>query len=378
MSRAGQKVIPAIFLAAVAVLLGIGLWKSMGSDPILTVHGREFYGVMGTGSDTHVKVIVRADEDSLADRALDAARNALTDTQRLMDPRMEGSEVRTLNEAPAGQPIPLAPETLEVLRDAQKMWSASDGAFDITIGPLIQLWHDANAVGKMPTPEQIAQARDLSSWSQLKLTDSGAVKSSNTVSVDLGGIAKGYGIDRAIDAIRQAGCQGGLVEVGGDLRCFGAPPGLPGWTVGVRNPYDLKADEPLVRLRLRDLAVCTSGHYFRFYEFDGVRYSHILDPRPGPRMGMGLPPEEAPRSVTVIAPTAAIADAWATALCILGPEGFALLKPTDHVEAMMLIGPAEAFVCHQTAGFAAYQVTPALPHTIVGPAPAHAALTARP
>ena len=169
--------------------------------------------------------------------------------------------------------------------------------------------------------------------------------------MDLGGIAKGYAVDQAVAAMTSLGIRGGVVDAGGDLRCFGSRPDGQSWKVAVRDPFhaaDASAP-PLATLRVHDAAVCTSGNYFRYVQIQGRRYSHIIDPRPGPHMGM---PAEAAPSVTVVAPTAIVADMWATALSVLGAGGLSLLPPEAHIEAMVVEGMVHDVHIRMTDGFA--------------------------
>ena len=174
------------------------------------------------------------------------------------------------------------------------------------------------------------------------------------VRVDLGGVAKGYGIDRAVAAMREAGVAGGLVDVGGDLRVFGKPPRGDRWEVMVRSPL---TKGTIVTLKLTESAVCTSGSYFRFVKIGGRRFSHIIDPRSGqPAAGVA--------SATVLAPDAATADGWATALSVLGQDGLELLP--KQAEAMLVIGSKDAPRAVVTPGLkAAIVAGPPYPTTVV-------------
>jgi thiamine biosynthesis lipoprotein len=201
------------------------------------------------------------------------------------------------------------------------------------------LWRQAGKRGRLPTEAELERARAASRWELIALTPTGAIKQAAGAGVDLGGIAKGYGIDRAVAALRGAGAIGGLVDVGGDLRCFGEAPHGQAWTVQVKDPF---GGDPLGELRLRDAAVCTSGNYARFTEIEGRRYSHIVDPR------SGVPADAVP-SATVAAPTALSADIWATALSVLGRDGLARLP--QGVEALLVVGSKEDFRVFCTAGF---------------------------
>jgi thiamine biosynthesis lipoprotein len=144
-----------------------------------------------------------------------------------------------------------------------------------------------------------------------------------------------------------------MVEIGGDVRVFGSKPDGSPWRVGVQNPFHPDEGPWLRRLALRDAAICTSGNYRRFSMVQGRRISHILDPRTGQ-------PVSATASVTVVAPTATQADAWATALSVLGPEGLSLIPDHDKIEAMIVTGTAQEHTVHTTDGFDAL-VCPAQP-----------------
>jgi len=178
-------------------------------------------------------------------------------------------------------------------------------------------------------------------WQHIELREDGAVRLTDDVSVDLGGIAKGYGIDRAVDAMQRAGCRAGVVEVGGDVRFFGLKPDGGRWTFRVRDPF---GPGVLDTYEMEAGAVCTSGNYERGSTIVGKRRSHIIDPR------TGWPAEAAP-SVTVLAATAMIADGWATALSVLGPPGLECLP--DGVEAMLIVPAPDDYEVITTDGFMA-------------------------
>ncbi len=285
---------------------------------------------------TTCTLVAVADDRERARDALGRAEAALRRVEALMSTWLADSEASRLNRARAGERVALSSETLAVLQTARQAASQTEGAFDITCGPVIELWREAGRRGRLPSQSEIEQARAASSWRSIELMEGGAAKLVDTVQVDLGGIAKGYGIDRAVEAMRAAGARGGLVDVGGDLRCFGQPPDGSVWTVDVRDPF---GEGRLVELGLAGGGVCTSGSYARFVEIEGRRYSHIVDPRSGR-------PADAIPSVTVIAGTALDADVWATALSVLGAEGLARLPA--QMEAVVVTGGTpddRAIVC---------------------------------
>jgi thiamine biosynthesis lipoprotein len=178
---------------------------------------------------------------------------------------------------------------------------------------------------------------------QIELSKSGARKSCNTAAVDLSGIAKGYAIDRALSILRESGAAGGLVEVGGDLRVFGIDPDGKDWAVGIRSPFE---DRAWGQIELTDGAVCTSGDYARYVEVEGQRFSEVIDPRTGR-------PATLASSVTVVAGDAMTADAWATALTVLGPKGLELLPTGERIEALIVsVDEAGSHQVRASRGFA--------------------------
>ena len=232
---------------------------------------------------------------------------------------------------------------------------ASDGAFDVTVGPLLDLWKQAGREKRLPTADEIAAARANVGWKHFELLDGGARRLTPGAKVDLGGIAKKYGIDQATAAMRRSGIAGGLVNVGGDIRVFGVPSrGKGPWRIEVRDPFN--TDAAMATIELDEGAVCTSGNYERFVIIDGRRRSHIVDPR------SGQPADMVP-SVTVVGPTALEAGLWATALSILGPDGLELMKRhTPQLEAIVVTGDADDW---------RVVVTPGLPKQLKGLAPVH-------
>jgi len=308
--------------------------------PKLEAHHARPQRVMGTKC--LLTAVVPAGRGATADEALRAAEAQLRAVEALMSRRLDNSEIARFNAAPAGKLVKLSPRTLTLLRQARALAEQTDGAFDVTICPIIELWTRAGIRQRLPTDVELVAAREASRWEYIALAEGGASKDIATAGVDLGGIAKGYGIDAAIEAMKQAGAAGGLVDVGGDVRCFGAPAGKNEWRVEIRDPF--RPGEPFGVLALREGAVCTSGNYFRFTEIAGRRYSHIIDPR------TGLCVDFAP-SVTVVAPDATTADPWATALSVLGDAGLELLTEDDGMEAMVVLGRPDDYRVSMTDGF---------------------------
>jgi thiamine biosynthesis lipoprotein len=301
--------------------------------------------IMGN-SQFEVTIIAPADEAEGASEMLRAARAAARLAEAAMNVYDPTSPISQFNAAPADAATDLPDDALAVLRESHAVYRRSQGAFDVTIRPLLQLWKGRDRTDELPSAPAIAAARQASRWDDITLLDGGASKTVATAGVDLGGIAKGFGIDRATEALMQNGARGGLVNIGGDVRTFGLLPGGQPWRVGIRSPFDAEPTGHWMVVAVRDAAVCTSGNYERYSTIAGRRYSHILDPRTGW-------PAEASPSVSVIAPTASLADAWATALSVLGPAGLELLEGTG-IEAMLVLGGPQDYHFARTNGFDAY------------------------
>jgi len=293
------------------------------------------------GTETELTVTARSSQETEAGQALKSAEAALRAVESKMSSWLKASELSQFNDSPAGHETRLSETTLGLLRISGQLAKQTDGAFDVTCRPILQLWKSARESKRLPTDLDLARALGRCGWDKIRLQADSAVKTTDGASLDLGGIAKGFGIDKAIEAIRSAGMPGGMVNVGGDVRCFGQRPGGGMWRIGVKSPFD---KNPTFRvIKISSGAVCTSGNYERFFEIDSKRYSHIVDPR------TGRPVDGAP-SVTVYAPTAAIADAWATALSVLGEAGLELIDKNSGIEAMLIIGGPEDYRIVTTPG----------------------------
>ena len=317
-------------LAVCLALSGGGKYATFKATPV---------GIMGT--DTELTAVSLATRHGNAHTGAVEAEKALRAVEAKLSTHLDSSELSLLNAAPAAQAMDLSGETLALLRLSREITDASGGAFDPTFAPVFALWRRSGRAGQLPSDNELAAARAAGGWEQFDVTDSGATKRAGEAGIDLGGIAKGYGIDRATEAMFAADCVGGLVNVGGDIRCFGTRAKGGEWRIGVKHPFT--ANGQIGVLELTEGAVCTSGNYERYTVIDGQRYSHIIDPRTGR-------PTDANPSVTVLAPSATVADAWATALSVLGPEGLDQLPV--NVDALVISGTPEAYRIRMSKGFA--------------------------
>ncbi len=290
-----------------------------------------------------------AGDEATATAAVEAGYARLEDVNRLMSDYIADSEIGRLNRLPAGTPVAVAGETWTCVRRALEVWRASGGAFDVTCRPLVNLWKEAGAKGRLPTDEQIAGVRALVGCDRIVMDEKARTIAlpAAGMQIDLGGIAKGQALDLAAAAMRNRGARGALVDVGGDVVAAGTRPDGQPWRVGVKDPF---RQGIVLVLRLSDRAVATSGVQQRFHEIGGRRYSHIIDPR------TGRPATQAP-SVTVIAADGITADAWATAFSVLSvSEGRKLLSTgrVPDVEVLWITGDAGNPVIERTPGFDQY------------------------
>ena len=259
------------------------------------------------------RIVLYSPSETLASEAAAAAFDEINRLDGVMSDYRRSSELNRLSDAAGGAPTPVSPALLDVLSTSLLVAAASDGAFDPTIGPAVKVWRDARSSRSLPDEAVIAAARSLVDWRNLKLdTHAGTARlTSAGMRLDLGGIGKGYAAQEAVDLLIARGYPSCLVALAGDIAVGAAPPGEPGWRVAVAGEQG--GTESPRTLVLANAAVSTSGDTAQFVEIAGQRYSHICDPR----TGLGIP---ARRSVTVVAPRGAEADALSTAACILGFE----------------------------------------------------------
>jgi FAD:protein FMN transferase len=227
------------------------------------------------------------------------------------------SDIARFNRAEAGTGHSLPEHFCKVLNCALAIARASDGAYDPTVGPLVAAWGFGAAATshRVPDPMQLSAARASVGWRRLVLEDERRVLQPGGLQLDLSAIAKGYGVDCVARFLRGRGIVSALIEVGGELYGYGRKPDNQAWRVLVESPADEGTQELAPRvIALHDLAVATSGDRWHWFEHDGRRYSHTLDPR------SGAPVEHAPAAVTVVAVDAMQADAWATALTVMGVD----------------------------------------------------------
>lgn len=293
-----------------------------------------------------------------ADKAGAAAKDAFARIAELdrtltdYDPKSEAMRACAANDAAPGKPIQVGRDLFAVLAAAEKVSKLSDGAFDVTVGPLSKLWRLTRRTQQMPAPGELAAARAKVGYAKLTLdlrcrtvTFAGP-----GVRLDFGGIAKGYAADEALRLLRvKHHIPRALVAASGDITCGDPPPGKPGWAVDIKP---LTAGRPARRLTLANAAVSTSGDLDQVAVIDGVRYSHVLNPK----TGLGLTGR---RSVTVVAETGTSADSLTKAASVMpAADAVKLIDGVDGAAVFMVVrdpetGPEVETASARFAGFVA-------------------------
>jgi thiamine biosynthesis lipoprotein len=308
---------------------------------------------------TELRVVLYASDRAKADAASAAVFTRVDELDRRLSDWRDDSEIATLaRRAAAGVPtgpIPVSDDLARVLAVAQEISRRSGGAFDVTVGPLVQLWRRAKRQGELPDEAALAAARAATGWQKLRLDVArGTVElTARGMRLDLGGIAKGYAAEAALAVLRARGIESALVAAGGDVVAGAPPPGESGWTVALAEPGDAAGERPRFAIALAHAAVSTSGDDYRFVEIGGRRFSHIVDPK----TGLGL---EKRLLVNVVARDGATADALATAISVLGPEaGLLLLESMPGAAARIVAPKDDAWEACTSAGWPPMMPAPA-------------------
>jgi len=321
-----------IVIGAFVGLLGVLLYVNAATRAPVKVDSG-YRVIMGTFS----RVVVVARSEKAGQACIAAAFKAQRRIESLMSYHRPDSELNKVNRYAAEKAVPVNPLTFEVLQQAVHFSELSGGAFDVTVGPLIDLWRVAGDANEPPSEAALAEARSRVGYDKLILNEKDVTVqfAAEGMRVDLGGIAKGFAIDKSVEAVRKGGALGGMVDIGGDIRSFGRPPeGQEYWRIGLQDPArateDLTTGEPMMILQLSDAAVTTSGDYRRYTTVAGRKQSHIMNAQTGRGAAQLV-------SVTIIAPDATTADALATAVSVLGPQkGLGLIEKLPAVEAILL------------------------------------------
>lgn len=320
-----------------------------GCDTVTEAEIHEFSG--GTmGTTWSVRVADLPDHLS-PQQVADRLQSELDLVNAKMSTYRSDSELSRFNLLPAGSTFQVSADTFQVLQKALDIWRRSRGAFDVTVGPLVNLWGFGPAPAadsRIPDEEQQRAAwKRVGSDALVLFPDTLTIQKNKDLYVDLSAIAKGYGVDKVAMALEEMGIRRYMVEVGGELRVGHEKSRQRPWRLAVEKPIPQIRDVQLV-IEATNLSLATSGDYRNYFEKDGVRYSHTLDPR------SGLPIQHKLVSATVIASNCAEADAWATAMMVLGPEQGLEIAEAQNLAVYLLVKTDDGFEARHSRAFSVY------------------------
>lgn len=289
--------------------------------------------VMIKRAQTHMGTLVTitavAPTEEAAQRAATAGFQEIHRLEKILSTWIPASDLSRVNAAAGQGPVRVAPEAFLLIKRSLDMAALTEGGFNIAVGPAIDVW-SVTERAHIPTTDQLTRLKPLVDIDQIRLDEqTGTVFLTRAgMRIDVGGIGKGFAVDRAVAVMQAAGATGGVVALSGDIKTFGRMPAGERFRFGIQHPR--KEGTVLASLELENEAISTAGDYERYFERDGVRYHHILDPQT-------LRPARQCRSVTVVATEGTVADGLDTGIFVMGPErGMALVERLPDVEAVIV------------------------------------------
>ena len=277
---------------------------------------------------TVVEITLIGDDEETAKKAALQAFQEIKRIEHLMSPWIESSDVSRINRAAGKKWENVSPNTVKVIKKAEEVSEISEGAFDPTVGPLVQLWRKARERGVPPEMEDVRKTLNLVNFRNLVVNPEGKILlKKKGMEIDLGGIAKGYAVDKAFNLLIRLGYKNLIVNAGGDLRVGGTKLDQP-WSIGIQHPRE--SEKIVARISISDAAIATSGDYEKFFIYQGKRYHHIFNPKDGF-------PAEGCQSVSIIYKEGMMADALATAVFVLGSQkGYSLCQRLEGVNCLII------------------------------------------
>jgi thiamine biosynthesis lipoprotein len=331
-------------------LFGLALLLASCMSPQQAIWPPGRYEFHQTEMGVPFRIVLYAPSQDAADRAAAAAFRRIQQLNDIMTDYDADSELSRLSRTSGqDQAVPVSPDLWVVLERAQALAQSSGGAFDVTAGPYVNLWRYARTQGKLPDPARLAKARLSVGYAKMQLdpTRHTVKLLAPDMRLDLGGIAKGYAVAQAVQTLRRLGVASALVSGGGDIGVSGPPPGTAGWRIEL-PPLDASNAPPARFVVLSQAGLSTSGDLFQRLEINGVRYSHIVDPR----TGVGLTDHSL---VTVIAPDDFTADGLTKVMSVLNPkEALAFVSRTPRAAVRIVRKPGDAVEVYESKSFHKY------------------------
>ncbi|AFG38831.1 FAD:protein FMN transferase [Spirochaeta africana] len=244
--------------------------------------------------------------------------------------RWDDTELLQVNQAAGDHPVTVSDETLLVVQEGLRVGELTDGAFDVTVAPLVLLWMVTGSTPQVPDQERVAAARELIDYTRVQIEGNAIYLPEPGMGIDVGGVAKGYAAAEAARLLREAGVNHAILDLGGDVVALGTRPDGRPWRIGLQDPTRRRGALMGV-VEVIDTAIVTSGVYERFFEQDGVRYHHIIDPF------TGYPTRNELTSVTILSSDPTYGDALSTGTFVMGLEtGFNLIEELEDVEGIFI------------------------------------------
>ena len=312
----------------------------------------KIYTIDGNIFGTTWSVRLSSEREINKERLKESITSRLQAINDIMSTWQPDSELSLFNSHLSGDWYPASQDLGLVIRKAKEIHEASFGAFDPTLGPLIKLWgfSSNHKIKKIPDPVAIEVAKSRIGMESIEVSDDNKrIRKSKSIIVDLSAIAKGYAVDQIADLLLNSNHENFLVEIGGEIRIKGSKNSKP-WTIGIETP-DANSRAIHTKIKVGDIGIATSGDYRNFFEEDGQRYSHIIDPR------TGYPVRNKLASVTVLAADSMIADAYATAFMVLGDEQALDIAKQQNLAVYMLVADGDGFKAVYSDNFASYLET---------------------
>lgn len=306
-----------LYGALVIVLFLIGFFiAQINSDEIQIVKRSQI--LLGT----IVEIQVKSNDEQKAEDAITKAFAEVKRIDDLFTTYNQSSSVWKINNS-LDSVIYVDSEIYDLIVLCDSVTKISENCFDVSLDNLIKIWGFDSGNPHLPKKDSIELALTKCCWKNIKIGEQNKIIKKNNVTLNFGAIAKGYAVDRAIDVISNAGFTNALVNAGGEIKVVGSE-----WIVGIQHPR--KTNEILKKIKLENSSIATSGDYEQYFELDGIRYHHILNPKSGyPAKGL--------QSVTIINKSNAYADALATAVFVMGKEkGIKLIEQLENTEAMLV------------------------------------------
>ena len=335
------NIVPVITISALSLALPLAFSGGCSKAPEKIIDQTRLF------MSTVVRIEVSLSPGDDENKVRDAINKAFEEIKRIEDVYSvynPAGEISKINRLRKNEKLQISDGVFSLIHKSIDYSERTSGAFDITVKPLVDLWHRAKIRSEVPGEDEVKHALDRVGYKNIALDETGRTISfkKEQMAIDMGGVAKGYATDRAIKTLEDAGIDNALVTSGGDMYCLGKKSNTELWKVGIRHPRD--KNKLFLEISLKDKAISTSGDYERYFILKGKRYSHIINPETGYPIGDDVV------SASVISPDSTTSDILATAICILGEKGLSMIKPFGGINAILVFKNKERFTVKMSSG----------------------------